>query len=111
MTTEFSPDELAEEQEAMLTLTSLRGLSQMQAHALLRYYGSARATLSDPHPALELWSRLLSDRTAVQEARDRARRECDFCREHHIRIFPYTSGQYPRLLLAEEVPDAPLALF
>ena len=36
MTTEFSPDELAEEQEAMLTLTSLRGLSQMQAHALLR---------------------------------------------------------------------------
>lgn len=111
MTTEFSPDELAEEQEAMLTLTSLRGLSQMQAHALLRYYGSARATLADPHPALELWGRLLSDRTAVQEARDRARRECDFCREHHIRIFPYTSGQYPRLLQAEDVPDAPLALF
>lgn len=111
MTTDFSSNELAEEQEAMLTLISLRGLSQMQAHALLRYYGSARATLSDPHPALELWGRMLSDRVAVQGARDRARRECDFCREHHIRIFPYTSELYPHLLRAEDVPDAPLALF
>ena len=65
MTTDFSSNELAEEQEAMLTLISLRGLSQMQAHALLRYYGSARATLSDPHPALELWGRMLRDRKSV----------------------------------------------
>ena len=83
----------------------------MQAHALLRYYGSAQAALADTHPALELWGRLRGDTAAMRSAHDRARQECDYCQQHSLRIIPYTSDTYPRLLQGEEVSDAPLALF
>lgn len=111
MNFESHPDWLAAEQEAVLTLQRLPGLSLMQAHALLRYYGSAQAALADTQPALELWARLRGDTAAMCSARDRARQECDFCQQHNLRIIPFTADTYPRLLQGEEVPDAPLALF
>ena len=111
MNFESHPDWLAVEQEAVLTLQRLPGLSLMQAHALLRYYGSAQAALADTQPALELWARLRGDTAAMCSARDRARQECDFCQQHNLRIIPFTADTYPRLLQGEEVPDAPLALF
>lgn len=111
MNSDSHPDWLAAEQEAILTLQRLSGLSLMQAHALLRYYGSAQAALADTHPALELWGRLRGDTAAMRSAHDRARQECDYCQQHSLRIIPYTSDTYPRLLQGEEVSDAPLALF
>lgn len=111
MNFESHPDWLAAEQEAVLTLQRLPGLSLMQVHALLRYYGSAQAALADTQPALELWARLRGDTAAMCSARDRARQECDFCQQHNLRIIPFTADTYPRLLQGEEVPDAPLALF
>ena len=111
MNFESHPDWLAAEQEAVLTLQRLPGLSLMQAHALLRYYGSAQTALADTQPALELWARLRGDTAAMCSARDRARQECDFCQQHNLRIIPFTADTYPRLLQGEEVPDAPLALF
>ena len=103
--------DLRAEAEAVLTLALLPGLKLAQARSLLQYYGSGVAALADPHPPIPLWKELLAQQNKLCEARDRARRECDFCEEHQIRMIPFTSPDYPRLLKEDEVNDPPLQLF
>lgn len=94
-----------------LMLSRWQGLTQSQALALIDYYGSARAAVADTHPANSTWATLRADRYAMQTARDAALREMDFCDEHHIRVLPCTSSDYPLLLQSSEVIDRPLQLF
>lgn len=94
-----------------IQLSLIQGLTQSQALALLHYYGSAEAALTDDSPACERWAEVLKDRKALSEARERALREVEFCEEHHISILPYSSDDYPELLKSDEVADAPVNLF
>lgn len=106
----LTPEE-NEEIIATLTLSRLRGLSQAQALAVVKYYGSATAALADDAPEEEHWRTLRDDKAALQTARDVALREIEFCENRQTSIIPYTSKDYPRLLRADEVADAPLQLF
>lgn len=94
-----------------LILSRLRGLTLSQAQALLRYYGTAEAALSDDAPESERWAQLLKDRPGLNAARDRALREIEFCEKNQVRVIPFSSDGYPRLLKADEVADAPINLF
>lgn len=105
-----TPEE-TEEILSTLMLSRWQGLTQSQALALIDYYGSAQAALSDTEPACSHWRTLRADRYAMQTARDAAQREIDFCDEHHVRILPCTSADYPLLLQSTEVIDRPLQLF
>ncbi len=106
----LTPEE-TEEITATLTLSRLQGLSQAQALAVVKYYGTATAALADDAPEEEHWRALRSDKAAMQKARDAALAEMEFCENRQTRIIPYTSKDYPRLLRADEVTDAPLQLF
>ena len=105
-----SQDE-TEEIISTLTLTSLRGLSQSQALALITYYGNATQALADTHSPEQHWAAMLSNKSALQQARERAIEEYDFCQQHNIRVLPLTSPDYPQLLQTDEVADRPLQLF
>lgn len=94
-----------------LILSRLRGLSQAQAISLLRYYGTAEAALSDEAPECERWGLLLRDKAGLRIARERALQEREFCEQHQVRIIPFSSNEYPLLLKADEIPDAPVNLF
>lgn len=94
-----------------LTLSKVPGLTQPQAIALIKYYGTAEAALSDSSPAVEQWGRLLANKTGVAAARNRAQSELDFCERNGIRVIPYSSSEYPVLLQADEIRDAPVSLF
>lgn len=92
-----------------LILSRLPGLTQAQALSLLRYYGTAEAAFADTSPASALWARVKTLSSAA--VRDRVQAEIDFCRTRGVRIIPFSSDEYPRLLKGEEVTDAPLNLF
>lgn len=94
-----------------LILSRVPGLTQAQAIALINYYDTAEAALADTSPASERWAELLRNKSALAAARERALRELDFCEQKGIRVIPYSSDDYPRLLKSEEVRDAPTALF
>lgn len=79
--------------------------------ALVDYYGTAEAALSDSCSPEPRWAALLRDKSALRQAREVALREVDFCHTHDIRILPVTSKDYPFLLQASEVADRPLQLF
>lgn len=96
---------------ASLILSRIQGLTQPQAIALLKYYGTAENALSDKSPAVIQWGRLLANKSCIAEARERAKSEYDFCEQNGIRIIPYSSDEYPFLLKADEVRDAPICLF
>ncbi len=100
-----------EEILSTLTLSRLQGLSQAQALAVVNHYGTAAAALADDAPDDERWRAILRDKVAVQKAREVALAEMEFCENRQTRIIPYTSKDYPRLLRADEVADAPLQLF
>lgn len=72
-----TPEE-TEEILSTLMLSRWQGLTQSQALALIDYYGSAQAALSDTEPACSHWRTLRADRYAMQTARDAAQREIDF---------------------------------
>lgn len=92
-----------------LVLSRQPGLTQAQALSLLRYYGTAEAAFADTSPASALWARVKTVSSAA--VLDRVQAEIDFCRTHGVRIIPFSSDEYPRLLKGEEVTDAPLNLF
>lgn len=94
-----------------LILSRVPGLTQAQAVALVRYYGTAQAALDDDAPPSERWRELKSNCAGLEAARDRALREMEYCQRHGVRIIPFSSTDYPSLLQAEEVSDAPLVLF
>ncbi len=87
----------------------MQGLTQVQALAAIRHYGSAVAALTEPHPADPHWDAILKDQSGLRAARECALRELDFCREHRIEVIPYSSDKYP--LRLRQVKDAPIALF
>lgn len=94
-----------------LMLSRMLGLTQAQARALLQYYDTAEAAFADDAPVSEIWARAKSNRTAVAVARERVLAELDFCRAHNVRVIPFSSNEYPRLLKSDEVADAPINLF
>lgn len=99
------------EQLAALTLARLPGLTQAQAIVLMRHYGTAVDALADASPDTADWARALHDRAGRAAARERAERELAFCRERGIRVIPFTSDEYPRLLQSDEIGDPPPVLF
>ena len=99
------------EKLSSLILSNLRGLTHAQALALLQYYGTAEAALADDAPVAQHWAELKNDRAALNEARETALREMDYCEAKDIRIVPYSCDDYPRRLRETEVTDAPLRLF
>lgn len=92
-----------------LTITRLPGLTQSQALALLRHYGSAEAALADKGTENQKWAAVLADKAGRSAAYDRARCEADYCEEHGIRILPLSHPDYPILLA--DCADAPSVLF
>lgn len=100
---------MSDEALSSLILLRLQGLTQVQALAAIRHYGSAVAALTEPHPADPHWDAILKDQSGLRAARECALRELDFCREHRIEVIPYSSDKYP--LRLRQVKDAPIALF
>lgn len=94
-----------------LLLSRMPGLTQPQARALLRYYGSAEAAFADSAPASARWAKVRAEAGPLDELRSRLQREMAFCAGHHVRILPFSSDDYPFLLKQDEVKDAPLNLF
>lgn len=99
------------EKLSTLLLSNLHGLSQAQALALLRHYGTAEAALADEAPESSIWAEVKRDTYALREARERALHEIEYCEQHGVRIIPFSSDEYPRRLKEEEVNDSPLRLF
>lgn len=104
---DYSPTEAL----SSLVLSRMPGLTQHQAIELIKYYGTAEAALSDSSPEVEQWGKLLSNKSGIAAARERAKSELDFCEQNGIRVIPFSSEDYPALLQADEVRDAPAALF
>lgn len=100
-----------EETIACITLSLIPGLSHRQALAVLHYYGTAEAALADTASPSKGWDAHLRNRTAIEAARKRAWQELEYCERHHVRAIPYSSGDYPQLLQAQEIADPPLTLF
>ncbi len=100
---------MSDEALSSLILLRLQGLTQVQALATIRHYGSAVAALTDPHPADPHWNALLHDQSGLHAARECALREIEFCQEHRIEVIPYSSEHYP--LRLRQVKDAPISLF
>lgn len=94
-----------------LILSRVPGLTHSQATALIKYYGTAEAALADSSPSVEQWGRLLANKASIAAARERAQSELDFCEQNGIRVIPFSSSEYPVLLQADEIRDAPVTLF
>ncbi len=97
------------EETAALALTRYPGLTQSQALAVQRYYGSALAALEDPSPEEEHWARLLADKSARAAAYDFAQRQAEWCAEMGVRVLPLSHPDYPALL--RDCPDPPSVLY
>lgn len=86
---------MSDEALSSLILLRLQGLTQVQALATIRHYGSAVAALTDPHPADPHWNALLHDQSGLHAARECALREIEFCQEHRIEVIPYIASTTP----------------
>lgn len=104
-------DNEAREIEATLTLSRVPGLSQAQALAMVRHYGTATEALADLGGENMAWALALADDEALQQAAERARHEAAFCADHVTRVLPYASAHYPERLKSNRVKQPPLQLF
>lgn len=100
---------MLDEAISSLIMLRLRGLTQSQALAAIRHYGTAMAALTDSQSIDSHWAAILRDAIGIQEARECALREMEFCQEHRIEVIPYSSDKYP--LRLRQVKDAPIVLF
>lgn len=102
---------ICEDAEAWLTLQFLPGLGPGRIARLLAHWGRAEEILEHRAEAARLpgLARILDDDSALNAARDQARRELERISRQDISLISCVSGQYPWAL--REIADRPILLY
>lgn len=103
---------ICEDAEAWLTLQFLPGLGPGRIARLLAHWGRAEEILEHRAEAaarLPGLARILDDDSALNVARDQARRELERIARQDISLISCVSGQYPWAL--REIADRPILLY
>lgn len=98
--------------EALLTLSSLHLVGNINAKTLLSYCGSAEAVLSEKKSALIKIpgvNETIAKSIVHRETSTLALEELAFMEKHNIQMLPYFDACYPKRL--KQIADSPLYLF
>ncbi|MDA8896377.1 DNA-processing protein DprA [Bacteroidia bacterium] len=98
--------------EALLTLSNLHLVGNINAKTLLSYCGSAEAVLSEKKSALIKIpgiNETIAKSIIHRQTSTHALKELAFMEKHNIRMLPYFDAYYPKRL--KQIADSPLYLF
>lgn len=98
--------------EALLILSSLHLVGNINAKTLLSYCGSAEAVLSEKKSALIKIpgvNETIAKSIVHRETSTLAQKELAFMEKHNIQMLPYFDACYPKRL--KQIADSPLYLF
>ena len=98
--------------EALLTLSNLHLVGNINAKTLLSYCGSAEAVLSEKKSALIKIpgvNETIAKSIIHRKSSTLALEELAFIEKHSIRMLPYFDTSYPKRL--KQIADSPLYLF
>lgn len=94
-----------------LVLSGLKGIGSRTFKALVDEFGSGEMVLSTDKERVAKFGKTVVDviSSVKEEDFEKAYREMEKAQKLNIRIIPYTSGEYPRLL--KSIPDPPPVLY